>query len=288
LDDDTAIRYIDRFLMYYIITADRLTRTSVWLEGMPGGIEFLRDVIVNDKLKICEELERQMQFLVDTYKCEWREVVEDPQRRQWFKQFVNTDETEPCIEFVSQRDQQRPVDWPKDVVPLEQIGLLGGANVIEKESAHEETIVARDTYDLRWVAVGRADYFPIDGGAAVKYGKTQLAVFNFASRGQWYATQNMCPHKKAFVLARGILGEAGEIPKVACPLHKKTFSLETGKCTTDEPYNIQTFRVKIEGGEVYLELPPEEKLNESLATEHFCVSASCSSAPVVEVAATIS
>ncbi len=90
------IKYIDRFLMYYIQTADRLTRTSVWLENMEGGIEYLRDVIVHDKLGICDELERQMQHLVDTYQCEWTEVVNDPERRRLFQQFVNTDETEPA------------------------------------------------------------------------------------------------------------------------------------------------------------------------------------------------
>src|SRR5581483_1458128 len=94
LDAETAIRYIDRFLMYYIQTADRLTRTSVWLEKV-GGIDYLRDVVVHDRLGIAADLERQVQFLADTYKCEWREVVEDPEKRRLFRQFVNTEETEP-------------------------------------------------------------------------------------------------------------------------------------------------------------------------------------------------
>ena len=93
LDEDTCIRYIDRFLMYYIQTADRLTRTSKWLEAMEGGIDYLRDVIVNDRLQIADELERQAQFLVESYRCEWREVVKDPEKRRMFRQFVNTDET---------------------------------------------------------------------------------------------------------------------------------------------------------------------------------------------------
>jgi nitrite reductase (NADH) large subunit len=75
LDEDSAIKYIDRFLMYYIQTADRLTRTSVWLENMDGGIEHLRDVIIHDKLGICDELERRLQHLVDTYKCESRGII---------------------------------------------------------------------------------------------------------------------------------------------------------------------------------------------------------------------
>ena len=73
------------------------------------------DVIINDRLGICAELERQMQFLVDTYECEWAEVVNDPEKRRLFQQFVNTDETEPTIEFVKEREQQRPADWTDEL-----------------------------------------------------------------------------------------------------------------------------------------------------------------------------
>ena len=262
LDEDTAIRYVDRFLMYYIQTADRLTRTSVWLDKMDGGIEYLRDVIINDRLGICEELEQQMQYLVDTYRCEWTEVVNDPERRRWFKQFVNTDETEPCIELVDERGQKRPVDWAKDgaETPLVQLTLPNG-----RKPGQES-----DPAENRWVAVGKVWDFPQDGGATIKYGQSQIAVFNFASRGEWYATQNVCPHKKALVLSRGLIGDQGGLPKVACPLHKKTFSLATGECLSGESYSVQTFPVKIEGDDVYLELPPEEQLDQSLATENFC------------------
>ena len=90
-------------------------------------------------------------------------------------------------------------------------------------------------------------YFPPDGGAAVKYGKTQIAVFNFTSRREWYATQNMCPHKQAFVLSRGIVGDTQGTTKVVCPLHKKNFSLQTGECISGEDYSIETFPVRIEG-----------------------------------------
>ena len=71
--------------MYYIQTADRLTRTSVWLEKLEGGIDHLRDVVIHDKLGICAELEREMQHLVDTYQCEWAEVVNDPEKRRLFR-----------------------------------------------------------------------------------------------------------------------------------------------------------------------------------------------------------
>jgi nitrite reductase (NADH) large subunit len=267
IDEELAIKFIDRFLAYYIMTAERLTRTSVWLEKLEGGIDHVRDVVVRDKLKIAAELEAMTQRLVDTYECEWAAVVRDPEKRRRFRQFVNSDESEPCIEFVSERGQCRPADWTNELVSLEQFRMLDGRSLGELER--------HSTSALRWVPVGHADDFPIDGGATIKYGKSQIAVFNFASRGQWYASQNMCPHKKAFVLSRGIIGSAGDIPKIACPLHKKTFSLETGESLQGEEYHIKTFRVKVESGKVYVELPPPEVLEPVMSTDVGCRLATC-------------
>jgi nitrite reductase (NADH) large subunit len=98
----------------------------------------------------------------------------------------------------------------------------------------------------------------------VKYGKVQLAVFNFSSRGEWYATQNMCPHRQDMVLSRGIIGDHQGQPKVACPLHKKTFALDTGECLSGDEYKIGTFAVQVSGGIVYVELPPAEALEAQL------------------------
>ena len=260
IDEETAIKYLDRFIMLYIMTADKLTRTSVWLEKMEGGIDYLRDVIVHDKLGICDELEGRMEHLVDTYKCEWREVVMNPDIRKKFRQFINTDETETGIQFVSERGQHRPKYWEKDLIPIEDITLPSSAKLK----------ALRESPDKQWVKVGNVSDFPYDGGAAIKYGKTQIAVFNFASRGEWYATQNMCPHKKAFVLSRGIIGDAQGTPKIACPLHKKTFCLKSGACLSGEDYEVLTFSVKVKDNDVYLELPPQDELDATLSTENFC------------------
>jgi nitrite reductase (NADH) large subunit len=262
LDEQTALQCVDRFLMYYIMTADRLTRTAVWCDKLEGGIDHIRDVVVYDKLGLGADLDAMMQHLVDTYQCEWAAVVRDPEKRKWFRQFVNDDDSEPCIEIVSERGQSRPADWPSEFVSLEQFRMLDGRSLAEHERA---TAALTD-----WVPVGCIDDFPIDGGATIKYGKSQIAVFNFASRGEWYASQNMCPHRKAFVLSRGILGSAGDEPKVACPLHKKTFSLENGASLQGEEYRIRTFPVKVEAGHVYLDLPPTEVLDELLATDIGC------------------
>jgi nitrite reductase (NADH) large subunit len=264
LDEELALKYIDRFLAYYIMTAERLTRTSVWLEKLEGGIDHVCDVVIHDKLGIAAELEAMTQYLVDTYECEWAAVIRDPEKRRRFRQFVNSDESEPCIEFVSERGQSHPVDWPSDFVSLEQFRM------------HDGRALGELTYsELRWVPVGHADDFPIDGGATVKYGRSQIAVFNFASRGEWYATQNMCPHKRAFVLSRGIVGTMADEPKIACPLHKKTFSLKSGDSLQGEEYRIKTFRAKVESGRVYVELPPPESLESVMADEVPCAVASC-------------
>jgi nitrite reductase (NADH) large subunit len=263
LDEETALKYIDRFLMYYIQTADRLTRTSVWLEKMEGGIDYLRDVVINDRLGICAELEQQMQFLVDTYRCEWKEVVNDPEKRRLFHQFANTDETESSIEFVSERGQHRPADWPRDFVPLDQLA--------PREGRTPATV--RGDRPTRWVKVGHVSDFPVDGGRAIKYGSAQIAVFRFASRDAWYACQNLCPHKQEMVLSRGIIGDQAGTPKVACPLHKKTFSLESGTCLSGESYQIQVFPVRVEADVVYLDLPAEEELEPSLQPRTPCASA---------------
>ncbi len=108
LDDATLIKYIDRFLMFYIRTADRLQRTSVWMENLEGGLDYLREVIVDDKLEICDELEKEMQHVVATYECEWKATVEDPEKIKRFRTFINSDKKDDTVVFVEERKQIRP------------------------------------------------------------------------------------------------------------------------------------------------------------------------------------
>ena len=241
VDADTAVRYLDRFIMFYIRTADRLTRTSVWLEKMEGGFDHLRDVIVNDSLGIAQDLERDMQALVDTYSCEWADAVRDPAKRSTFRHFANVDSGDESVRFVPERGQSRP-DLTRMVAdPLVNVRRL--------------PVVPR-----RWVRLASVADVPHDGGIAVRYGGAQLALFHSAARGEWYAAQNMCPHKREMVLARGIVGDQGGAPKVACPLHKKQFDLRTGACLSGEALEIATFPVRVEGHEIWVELPPAEEL----------------------------
>ncbi|MDQ1207417.1 nitrite reductase (NADH) large subunit [Acinetobacter baylyi] len=110
LDTNTLIRYIDRFFMFYIQTADRLQRTSVWRDNMEGGLDYLKAVIVEDSLGLAHELERRMSHVVNTYQDEWRTAVEDPDVRKRFQTFINQKEQrDPHIQFTEERGQIRPL-----------------------------------------------------------------------------------------------------------------------------------------------------------------------------------
>ncbi len=112
LDSETCIKYIDRFLMFYIKTADPLMRTAPWLNKMEGGITYLQNVIINDSLGIATELEKEMQLLVDNYKCEWKEVVDNPELQKKFNHFVNApNEKDPSVQFEPMREQKKVADW---------------------------------------------------------------------------------------------------------------------------------------------------------------------------------
>jgi len=112
IDNDTLIKYLDRFLMFYIKTADPLTRTATWLNKMEGGMSYLKNVVVNDSLGIAASLEADMQLLVDSYKCEWKEAIENPEIRKRFTHFVNApEEKDPSIQFVPMREQKKVADW---------------------------------------------------------------------------------------------------------------------------------------------------------------------------------
>ncbi len=108
LNDETLIRYIDRLLMFYIRTADRLQRTSVWMENLEGGLDYLRQVVCDDSLGIAAQLESEMALVVETYECEWKRSISDPQRLKRFRSFVNTESPDPSIRFVRERGQRRP------------------------------------------------------------------------------------------------------------------------------------------------------------------------------------
>ncbi|MGH8188526.1 MAG: nitrite reductase (NAD(P)H), partial [Steroidobacteraceae bacterium] len=108
LDGATLVRYVDRFLMFYIRTADRLQRTSVWLDNLEGGLDYVKQVVIEDKLGIAAELEADMAQLISSYECEWRKAINDPQTLKRFRHFVNSDRADDNVVFVEERGQIRP------------------------------------------------------------------------------------------------------------------------------------------------------------------------------------
>src|SRR5882672_8339093 len=100
---------------------------------------------------------------------------------------------------------------------------------------------------LTWFYACKINDVPANGGVCVKYKEQQIALFHFTRRGEWYAVQNECPHRQQMALSRGMIGAQGEEPKVACPFHKKTFSLRTGECLVGDECAIRTYSVKVDG-----------------------------------------
>jgi nitrite reductase (NAD(P)H) len=276
-----VIPILDRYLMFYIRTADKLQRTARWLEALPGGLKYLKEVILEDKLGICASLESQMQELVDSFFDEWAEAVKNPAIASKFQQFANTTETLETVELDRDRGQSRPVFWPA-------------------ESATDDFKGLKDRWSsTTWQPVLEASYFtgaddmPNGISANIKRGDTQLALWRV--RGKYYATQQMCPHKRTFALSEGLIGQdilpptppttppttppsasrpsspyatpadtatestadttgttftTGAIkepcgsaltPWISCPYHKRNFDLSSGSCANDATLSIATF-----------------------------------------------
>lgn len=112
IDIETCIRYLDRFLMFYIRTADPLTRTATWLNKMEGGVDYLRNVVIEDSLGMAETWESEMQQLVDAYQCEWKVAVNNPEIRKHFVHFANaSNDKDESVKFEEMRGQKKAADW---------------------------------------------------------------------------------------------------------------------------------------------------------------------------------
>jgi nitrite reductase (NADH) large subunit len=120
LDEATVVQLVDRFLMFYVRTADRLQRTSTWREHLEGGLDYLKQVVVDDTLGIGAELEADMQAVVDTYSCEWKNAVEDPEVRKRFRHFVNSPAQDDNVVFMPERGQVRPatIEERRRTIPI--------------------------------------------------------------------------------------------------------------------------------------------------------------------------
>lgn len=108
--------------------------------------------------------------------------------------------------------------------------------------------------DITWYKAGTIKDVPENGGACAIVKERQIAIFNFTRRNEWFATDNLCPHKQQMVLSRGMIGDMSGEPKVACPFHKKSFSLKDGHCLSGDEYTINTYPIKVEDGIIYIGL----------------------------------
>jgi nitrite reductase (NADH) large subunit len=113
--------------MFYVDTADRLQRTSVWRENLEGGLDYLRAVVINDSLGIAAELEKRMAHVVATYQCEWKTTISDPEKLKRFRAFVNEPSAlDENIVFVRERGQPRPATPAEKAshrIPLKEVAL---------------------------------------------------------------------------------------------------------------------------------------------------------------------
>lgn len=262
--------------MFYIRTADKLQRTARWLEALPGGIKYLREVILDDKLGINASLEAQMHELVDSFFDEWAEAVANPAIAAQFRQFANTPETVDGVELEQDRDQTRPVMWAREPARDDFKGLRQRWSSTAWQPVLDATHFAG------------ADETPNGISAAIKRGDTQLAVWRV--RGRYFATQQMCPHKRAFVLSDGLVGvdapseaaaagsscssnpNGASAPWVSCPHHKRNYDLASGECKNDAELSIATFEAEErDDGLVYVKLPPVEELDAELGTTRWMV-----------------
>lgn len=129
LSKDQLVRLIDRFLMFYIRTADRLQRTSTWRDNLEGGLDYLKAVVIDDSLGLASELEAQMAHVVGTYACEWKKAVDDPAVVRRLRTFVNSDAGDDNVVFVQERGQIRPATQAEKHSRLKGIPVLVEASV---------------------------------------------------------------------------------------------------------------------------------------------------------------
>jgi NAD(P)H-dependent nitrite reductase small subunit len=178
-------------------------------------------------------------------------VVDTPELRKKYRQFANVDDKKyGDIEWEPSRKQHK--------IKVGDLPTVIGPAKIGKEKADST---------WTWRDVGSTSDYVKGGGFAAKVSNSELAIFHHTGTDMWYATQNSCPHKQLQVLSRGLIGMAGETPKIACPIHKNTYNLQTGKGISNAGLNIAAFDVKVENDRVLVHLPPDDVLDKALARD---------------------
>ncbi|PWL00489.1 nitrite reductase (NADH) large subunit [Pantoea allii] len=224
LDDETLIQYVDRILMFYVRTADRLQRTSVWMDNMEGGLAYLRDVVINDSLGIAAQLEQEMQQVVDTYQCEWQTTLAEPSRRALFTATVNSDHPDETLHYARVRGQRQP--HTATGIPLMHLPADP------------------------WSAVCSLEAIPAGAGIGARLGSVRIALFRFGN--DCYALEDREPGSDASVLSRGILGDVAGEPVVISPIYKQRVRLRDGQSLDNPQHQLRCWPVKLEAGQVWV------------------------------------
>lgn len=245
LDEKTLIKYIDRFLMFYIRTADKLQRTSTWFENLEGGLDYLRSVVIEDSLGIGEELERQMQYVVDRYHDEWKDAISDRESLKRFRTFVNDKRPDPAIKFEQERGQIKPAPNP-----AESQGAPGPE--AWTDLCGVEDLVANSGIVAWWGSWQVALYYlPAKKGLPEKGENFPARVF---------AVDNHDPFTNANVIGRGLMGNIGPQIVVSSPLHKERFDLETGICLENPQIRLHVWDARLTPeGRVEIKARPKNK-----------------------------
>ncbi len=239
MSTEDVIRTVDRFLMFYIRTADRLQRTSTWMDNLEGGMDYLRQVVLDDSLHIAAELESEMSAVVDTYQCEWQTTLADPDRLSLFKPFVNSDQPDESVVMVQERQQFRPAT-------RQERQAFSPAEKAQAEEAGEG-----------WVDVCELSNIPSNAGVAARLASQQIALFHLPNHPQRvFALSNHEPDSDANVLARGLVGDVKGEPVVISPLYKQRFRLLDGRSVDDAQAALLVWPVKIDAGRVWVREQP--------------------------------
>ncbi|QCA04642.1 nitrite reductase large subunit NirB [Pantoea vagans] len=232
LDDATLLRYVDRLLMFYIRTANRLQRTSVWLDNLEGGLDYLRQVVIEDSLGLGETLEQEMQRVVDAWQCEWQTTLADPSRLALFTPTINSEQPDETLHYSRVRGQRQP-----------------------------EAVAARPLLQLPaelWSAVCALEAIPPEAGIGARLGSERVALFRFGDA--LYALEDREPGSDASVLSRGILGDVGGEPVVISPLYKQRVRLRDGQSLDNPQHQLRCWPVKLEAGQIWLANRPQNPL----------------------------
>ena len=234
MSTDDLIRTVDRFLMFYIRTADRLQRTSTWLDNLEGGMDYLRQVVLEDSLNIAAELEHEMSTVIDSYQCEWQTTLADPELLAQFRPFVNSAQPDEAVVMVSERQQIRPATR-------------------EERQALAVTSPLADKSDA-WVVICDLSAIPDNSGVAARFAGQQIALFHLPAHPQQvFALSNHEPGSDANVLARGLVGDVRGEPVVFSPLYKQRFRLRDGRSVDGAETALNVWPAKVEDGRVWVQ-----------------------------------